>query len=97
MKAKSWDETSLQPTHAGKSSVAGPRLGQPPANRVEQLGSMVAVRLPGGAHILDRLWTRFYTRLLTAERGFYHCTGVDFSPASITWARQQARSRKPEY
>ncbi len=24
---------SLQPTHAGKSSVAGPRLGQPPANR----------------------------------------------------------------
>ncbi|MCD3180207.1 methyltransferase domain-containing protein, partial [Salmonella enterica subsp. enterica serovar Enteritidis] len=28
---------------------------------------------------------------LLAERGF-HCTGVDFSPASITWARQQAQA-----
>ena len=28
---------------------------------------------------------------LLAERGFC-CTGVDFSPASIAWARQQAQA-----
>lgn len=56
---------------------------------IEQQVEWIARRLPAGARILDLgCGPGFYTRLL-AQRGF-RCTGVDFSPASITWARQQA-------
>ncbi|QTF10231.1 class I SAM-dependent methyltransferase [Brenneria izadpanahii] len=58
---------------------------------IEQQVAWIASRLPAGARILDLgCGPGFYLRLL-AERGFC-CTGVDFSPASILWARQQARS-----
>lgn len=58
---------------------------------IEQQVTWITRQLPGGARILDLgCGPGFYTRLL-AERGF-HCTGVDFSPASITWARQQAQA-----
>lgn len=57
---------------------------------IEQQVAWIARQLPDGARILDLgCGPGFYTRLL-AERGF-RCTGVDFSPASIEWACQQAR------
>lgn len=58
---------------------------------IEQQVAWIARQLPSGARILDLgCGPGFYTRLL-AERGF-SCTGVDFSPASIEWARQQAQA-----
>lgn len=58
---------------------------------IKQQVEWIARQLPGSASILDLgCGPGFYTRLL-AERGFT-CTGVDFSPASIEWARQQAQS-----
>lgn len=57
---------------------------------IEQQVAWIASQLPAGARILDLgCGPGFYTRLLS-ERGF-RCTGVDFSPASIEWARQQAQ------
>lgn len=57
---------------------------------IEQQIAWIARQLPDGARILDLgCGPGFYTRLL-AERGF-SCTGVDFSPASIQWACQQAQ------
>lgn len=56
---------------------------------IEQQVAWIARQLPPDARVLDLgCGPGFYTRLL-AERG-YRCTGVDFSPASIEWARQQA-------
>ncbi|CRG50536.1 3-demethylubiquinone-9 3-methyltransferase [Yersinia wautersii] len=58
---------------------------------IEQQVAWVASQLPASVRILDLgCGPGFYTRLL-AERGFC-CTGVDFSPASISWARQQAQA-----
>ncbi|HAT1682405.1 TPA: SAM-dependent methyltransferase [Klebsiella oxytoca] len=58
---------------------------------IEQQVAWLAGQLPAGARILDLgCGPGFYTRQL-AERGFC-CTGVDFSPASIAWARQQAQA-----
>ena len=58
---------------------------------IEQQVAWIAGQLPAGARILDLgCGPGFYTRLL-AERDFC-CTGVDFSPASIAWARQQAQT-----
>ncbi|WP_145579388.1 class I SAM-dependent methyltransferase [Yersinia massiliensis] len=58
---------------------------------IEQQVAWIASLLPAGAHILDLgCGPGFYTHRL-AERGF-HCTGVDFSPASVSWARQQAQN-----
>lgn len=58
---------------------------------IEQQVTWITRQLPAGARILDLgCGPGFYTRLL-AERGF-HCTGVDFSPASIKWARQRAQA-----
>ncbi len=58
---------------------------------IEQQVEWIASQLPPGAHILDLgCGPGFYTHRL-AERGF-HCTGVDFSPASVSWARQQAQN-----
>lgn len=57
---------------------------------IEQQVEWIASQLPVGARILDLgCGPGFYTQRL-AERG-YCCTGVDFSPASIAWARQQAQ------
>ncbi|EKP4753901.1 class I SAM-dependent methyltransferase [Salmonella enterica subsp. enterica serovar Braenderup] len=58
---------------------------------IEQQVAWIASQLPAGARVLDLgCGPGFYTRRL-AERGF-RCTGVDFSPASIEWARQQAQA-----
>ncbi|WP_155960947.1 class I SAM-dependent methyltransferase, partial [Klebsiella aerogenes] len=58
---------------------------------IEQQVEWIASQLPPGARILDLgCGPGFYTQRL-AERGF-HCTGVDFSPASVNWARQQAQN-----
>ena len=58
---------------------------------IEQQVEWIASQLSPGAHILDLgCGPGFYTQRL-AERGF-HCTGVDFSPASVNWARQQAQN-----
>lgn len=58
---------------------------------IEQQVEWIASQFPPGAHILDLgCGPGFYTHRL-AERGF-HCTGVDFSPASVNWARQQAQN-----
>ncbi|EIK0449534.1 class I SAM-dependent methyltransferase [Salmonella enterica] len=58
---------------------------------IEQQVGWIARQLPAGARILDLgCGPGLYTRLL-AERG-YCCTGVDFSPASIEWARRQAQT-----
>ena len=58
---------------------------------IEQQVAWLDGQLPAGARILDLgCGPGFYTRQL-AERGFC-CTGVDFSPASIAWARQQAQA-----
>lgn len=58
---------------------------------IEQQVEWIASQLPPGAHILDLgCGPGFYTHRL-AEREF-HCTGVDFSPASVSWARQQAQN-----
>lgn len=58
---------------------------------IEQQVEWIASQLPPGARILDLgCGPGFYTHRL-AERGF-HCTGVDFSPASVNWARQQAQN-----
>lgn len=57
---------------------------------IEQQVVWIASQLPAGARILDLgCGPGFYTRML-AERGF-NCTGVDFSPASVTWASQEAQ------
>jgi len=57
---------------------------------IEQQVEWIASQLSPGAHILDLgCGPGLYTQRL-AERGF-HCTGVDFSPASVSWARQQAQ------
>lgn len=57
---------------------------------IERQVEWIASQLPAGARVLDLgCGPGFYTRLL-AERGFT-CTGVDFSPASVRWAQQQAR------
>ncbi|MDS7721014.1 class I SAM-dependent methyltransferase [Pantoea ananatis] len=58
---------------------------------IERQVNWIASLLPPGARILDLgCGPGFYTHRL-AERGF-HCTGVDFSPASVSWARQQAQN-----
>jgi cyclopropane fatty-acyl-phospholipid synthase-like methyltransferase len=58
---------------------------------IEQQVEWIARQLPTSASILDLgCGPGFYMRLL-AERGFC-CTGVDFSPASIAFARQQAQA-----
>lgn len=58
---------------------------------VEQQVAWIISQLPAGARILDLgCGPGFYTHML-AERGF-RCTGVDFSPASIAYASQQALS-----
>ncbi|MBG0647207.1 class I SAM-dependent methyltransferase [Enterobacter hormaechei] len=58
---------------------------------IEQQVEWIAGQLPSGACILDLgCGPGLYTRQL-AKRGF-RCTGVDFSPASIAWARQQAQA-----
>ncbi|EAA5616307.1 class I SAM-dependent methyltransferase [Salmonella enterica] len=58
---------------------------------IEQQVAWIASQLPAGARVLDLgCGPGFYTHRL-AERGF-RCTGVDFSPASIEWARQQAQA-----
>lgn len=58
---------------------------------IEQQVTWITSQLHAGARILDLgCGPGFYTHML-AERGF-HCTGVDFSPASITYARQQAQT-----
>ncbi|EAO8404026.1 methyltransferase domain-containing protein [Salmonella enterica] len=58
---------------------------------IEQQVGWIARQLLVGARILDiGCGPGLYTHLL-AERG-YCCTGVDFSPASIEWARQQAQT-----
>lgn len=58
---------------------------------IEQQVEWITSQLSPGAHILDLgCGPGFYTQRL-AERGF-HCTGVDFSPASVSWARQQAQN-----
>ena len=58
---------------------------------IEQQVSWIARQLPAGARILDLgCGPGFYTQRL-AQRGF-DCTGVDFSPASVQWAREQAQS-----
>ncbi|EEN7281715.1 SAM-dependent methyltransferase [Salmonella enterica subsp. salamae] len=58
---------------------------------IEQQITWITRQLPAGARILDLgCGPGFYTHLL-AERGF-HCTGVDFSPSSIKYARQQAQA-----
>ncbi|UAN40139.1 MULTISPECIES: class I SAM-dependent methyltransferase [unclassified Enterobacter] len=58
---------------------------------IEQQVEWIASQLSPGAHILDLgCGPGFYTHHL-AERGF-HCTGVDFSPASVSWSRQQAQN-----
>lgn len=57
---------------------------------IEQQVVWIARQLPMGARILDLgCGPGFYTHRL-AQRGF-DCTGVDFSPASIAYARQQAQ------
>ncbi|EPY5226512.1 methyltransferase domain-containing protein, partial [Klebsiella quasipneumoniae] len=57
---------------------------------IERQVNWIASLLPPGARILDLgCGPGFYTHRL-AERGF-HCTGVDFSPTSVSWARQQAQ------
>lgn len=58
---------------------------------IEQQVGWIARQLPAGSRVLDLgCGPGFYTHLL-AERGFC-CTGVDFSPASIEWARRQAQT-----
>lgn len=58
---------------------------------IERQVDWIARQLPAGAQILDLgCGPGFYTQRL-AQRGF-HCTGVDFSPASVQWAREQAKS-----
>lgn len=60
-------------------------------NVIEQQVEWIASQLSPGAHILDLgCGPGLYTHRL-AERGF-HCTGVDFSPASVNWACQQAQN-----
>ncbi|POT58508.1 class I SAM-dependent methyltransferase [Citrobacter amalonaticus] len=57
---------------------------------IEDQVAWIAQQLPTGAQLLDLgCGPGFYTQRLT-QRGF-HCTGVDFSPASIRWAREQAQ------
>ena len=57
---------------------------------IEQQVDWIARQLPAGAKILDLgCGPGFYTQRL-AQRGF-DCTGVDFSPASVQWAREQAQ------
>ncbi len=57
---------------------------------IEQQVAWIARQLPMDARILDLgCGPGFYTHRL-AQQGF-HCTGGDFSPASIAYARQQAR------
>ena len=58
---------------------------------IEQQVDWIARQLPAGATRLDLgCGPGFYTQRL-AQRGF-DCTGVDFSPASVQWAREQAQS-----
>ncbi|WP_174507764.1 methyltransferase domain-containing protein [Klebsiella oxytoca] len=58
---------------------------------IELQVAWIASQLSPGARILDLgCGPGFYTHRL-AERGF-HCTGVDFSPASVNWASQQAQN-----
>lgn len=58
---------------------------------IEQQVTWIISLLHAGARILDLgCGPGFYTYML-AEQGF-RCTGVDFSPASITYARQQAQT-----
>ncbi len=56
---------------------------------IEQQVDWIAQQLSANARVLDLgCGPGFYSQLL-AQRGFY-CTGVDFSPASIEYARQQS-------
>lgn len=58
---------------------------------IEQQVKWIVNQLLPGAQILDLgCGPGFYTHRL-AELGF-HCTGVDFSPASVSWARLQAQN-----
>ncbi|CNB80391.1 3-demethylubiquinone-9 3-methyltransferase [Yersinia frederiksenii] len=56
---------------------------------IKQQVDWITQQLPANARVLDLgCGPGFYSQLL-AQRGF-HCTGVDFSPASIEYARQQS-------
>ncbi|CNK40450.1 3-demethylubiquinone-9 3-methyltransferase [Yersinia frederiksenii] len=56
---------------------------------IEQQVDWIAQQLSANERVLDLgCGPGFYSQLL-AQRGF-HCTGVDFSPASIEYARQQS-------
>ncbi|WP_251767335.1 class I SAM-dependent methyltransferase [Shewanella indica] len=58
---------------------------------IERQVDWLCNQLAPGAQVLDLgCGPGFYTQLL-AKRGFC-CTGVDFSPASITYAQQQAQA-----
>ncbi|WP_412513714.1 class I SAM-dependent methyltransferase [Shewanella indica] len=58
---------------------------------IERQVNWLYSQLAPGAQVLDLgCGPGFYTQLL-AKRGFC-CTGVDFSPASITYAQQQAQA-----
>ncbi|MEL4471978.1 class I SAM-dependent methyltransferase [Shewanella algae] len=58
---------------------------------IERQVDWLCSQLAPGAKVLDLgCGPGFYTQLL-AKRGFC-CTGVDFSPASITYAQQQAQT-----
>ncbi|MCL1163858.1 class I SAM-dependent methyltransferase [Shewanella chilikensis] len=58
---------------------------------IERQVDWLCSQLAPGAQVLDLgCGPGFYTQLL-AKRGFC-CTGVDFSPASITYAQQQAQA-----
>lgn len=58
---------------------------------IERQVDWLCSQLAPGAQVLDLgCGPGFYTQLL-AKRGFC-CTGVDFSPASITYAQQQAQT-----
>ncbi|WP_226565123.1 class I SAM-dependent methyltransferase [Shewanella chilikensis] len=58
---------------------------------IERQVDWLCSQLVPGAQVLDLgCGPGFYTQLL-AKRGFC-CTGVDFSPASITYAQQQAQT-----
>ncbi len=91
MKAKSQDEPAFSQRMLENHLSQDHDWASRRLTVIEQQVTWITRQLPAGARILDLgCGPGFYTRLL-AERGF-HCTGVDFSPASITWARQQAQA-----
>ena len=93
-----WDEPGFSQRMLEQHLEQGHDWASRRSGLIDRHVAWIAQQLPAPANILDLgCGPGFYAQRL-ADLG-YRCVGVDFSPASVAYARQRAASRdgKPEY